>query len=165
MNWDNQQNNPNSIWDGFENVETSSDRNGYLPAGINGIATMVSLKTITSKMSGQPVFVAEVEIDGSRFDWIAKLPRVAGNPTMAEQMYLRNVKSLVCALNPSADPRSFGPQLMGHLTGPEQPATGLQVRVRTEEVKMKNGSPFTKVYWSPAPAQAPAPQAPEEIPF
>lgn len=161
MNWDNQnqnqwgqaQNNDwgqaqtqASPWDGFEQIETRPARNEWVPAGLNTVAKVVSLKTVKSQKNiGQMVFVATISIENEggevHYDWVAKLN---------ERAYLSNVKSLVCALNPDAPPSSFGSAAMDHICGPEQPCAGMKVRIRTEEITTSRGNPFTKVYWSPA---------------
>ena len=66
---------------------------------------------------------------------------------MNEDVYLRNIKALICALNPEADPSSFGREVMEHLTGPEQPCRGLKVRLKTEMIQTQRGNNFTKVSW------------------
>jgi hypothetical protein len=134
-----------SIWDNFENVDSPAQRNGYVPAGINSAVKIIELKVIQSvKNNNRPVFVATVEImdeTRARYDWVAKAD---------ERPYLQNIKALVCAINPEGDPRSFGRELMDALTGPEQPAAGKTVHLRSEEIMTRNGNPFTKCHWSPA---------------
>lgn len=134
-----------SIWDNFEDVESPAQRNGYVPAGIDSAVKIIELKVIQSvKNNNRPIFVATVEtLDEARarYDWVAKAD---------ERPYLQNIKALVCAINPEGDPRSFGRELMDALTGPEQPAAGKTVHLRSEEIITRNGNPFTKCYWSPA---------------
>ena len=133
------------IWAGFEGVETRPVRNPFLPAGIDSIASIRELKVVSSQKNvGQRVFVAvlEIEEDGERrvFDWVAK---------MSERPYLSAIKSLMCSINPEADPSHFGSAVMNHVTSPEQPLKGERVRVRTETILTTKGNEFTKVYWSP----------------
>ena len=133
-----------SPWDNFETVETRTARNDYLPAGLNTVATIKELKTVSSQKNlGQLVFVAvlEVEHDGHRrcYDWVAK---------MSERPYLTAIKMLMCALNPEADPSSIGRETMEYTCGAEQPCKGLEVRVRTEEITTTRGNLFTKVHWT-----------------
>lgn len=134
-----------SPWDGFDVVETRTARNEYLPAGLNTVATVKELKTVMSQKNiGQQVFVAVLEVedeDGRRraYDWVAK---------MSERAYLTAIKSLMCALNPEAEPSSIGRETMEYTCGPEQPCKGLQVWVRTEEITTTRGNQFTKVHWS-----------------
>ena len=134
-----------SPWDGFDAVETRTARNEYLPAGLNTAATIKELKTVMSQKNlGQQVFVAVLEIEGENgqrraYDWVAK---------MSERPYLTAIKSLMCALNPEADPSSIGRETMEFTCGPDQPCKGLEVRVRTEEITTSRGNQFTKVYWS-----------------
>lgn len=134
-----------SPWEGFDVVETRPIRNGYLPAGLDTIATVKELKTVMSQKNiGQQVFVAVLEVEdenGMRrgYDWVAK---------MSERPYLTAIKSLMCALNPDADPSSIGRETMEYTCGPEQPCKGLNVRVRTEEITTSRGNLFTKVNWS-----------------
>ena len=134
------------IWGGFKDIPARPARNAFLPAGLNTIATIEELKVVSSQKNvGQKVFVAvlSVEQDGERFsyDWVAK---------MTERPYLQAIKSLMCSLNPEADPSYFGSDVMNHVTGPEQPLKGERVRVRTELILTTRGSEFTKVHWSPA---------------
>ena len=134
-----------SIWDNFEDIESPAQRNGYVPAGIDSAVKIIELKVIQSvKNNNRPVFVATVETldeNRARYDWVAKAD---------ERPYLQNIKALVCAINPEGDPRSFGRELMDALTGPDQPATGKTVHLRSEEIITRNGNPFTKCHWSPA---------------
>ena len=136
-----------SPWDGFDAVETRTARNEYLPAGLNTVATVKELKTVMSQKNlGQQVFVAVLEIEdaeGQRraYDWVAK---------MSERAYLTAIKSLMCALNPEADPSSIGRETMEYTCGPEQPCKGLAVWVRTEEITTTRGNQFTKVHWNAA---------------
>tara|TARA_Y100000114_G_scaffold62943_1_gene57688 strand:- start:1783 stop:2298 length:516 start_codon:yes stop_codon:yes gene_type:complete len=170
MNWDNdknqswnqtswnqnqgeapRQNQGASIWDNFETIETSPQRNAYVPANIDSNVKIVELKTIYSiKNNNRPVFVATIELQNSktdetqvtqRFDWVAKAD---------ERPYLQNIKALICAINPEGDPRSFGRDLMEAITGPEQPAFGKVVHLRSEQILTRNGNEFTKCHWSPA---------------
>ena len=133
-------------WANFESVEARAVRNPFLPAGIDAAATITELKVVNSQKNfGQKVFVAvlEVELEGERraFDWVAK---------MSERPYLTAIKSLMCSINPEADPSDFGSQVMTHVTGPDQPLKGARVHVRTEMILTTKGNEFTKVYWSPA---------------
>jgi len=132
-----------SVWDNFETIDTTPARNGYLPPNLDTHVTIVELKTIQSvKNNNRPVFIATIETEeGSRYDWVAKAD---------ERPYLQNIKALVCALNPEGDPRSFGRALMEALTGPDQPAAGKRVHVRTETIQTRNGHEFTKCHWSPS---------------
>ena len=166
MNWDNNKNTWNqasdaawnqgqnqgaSIWDNFETVETSPQRNGYVPPNLDCNVKIIELKTIHSiKNNNRPVFVATIETQGSspdegqitqRFDWVAKAD---------ERPYLQNIKALVCAMNPEGDPRSFGRELMEAITGPDQPARGKIIHLRSEQILTRNGNEFTKCHWSPA---------------
>ena len=94
-----------SPWGGFEEVEARAPRKAYLPAGLDSTATVKELKVVQSQKNlGQSVFVAALEFEnheGERrtYDWVARLN---------ERAYLAAIKSLVCSLNPEADPRSFG---------------------------------------------------------
>jgi hypothetical protein len=135
-------NNP-SPWDNFETVESSRDKNAYVPADLDESVKVIELKTIQSvKNNNRPVFIATVETAaGIRYDWVAKAD---------ERPYLQNIKALVMALNPEGDPRTFGRALMEALTGPEQPAAGMRVHLRSEPIVTRGGNDFTKVYWSPA---------------
>lgn len=134
-----------SPWDNFDTVEARTARNEYLPPNLNTVATVRELKTVASQKNiGQQVFVAVLEIEdnnGQRrtFDWVAK---------MSERPYLTAIKSLMCALNPEADPSSIGRETMEYTCGPDQPCKGFEVRVRTEEITTTRGNLFTKVYWS-----------------
>ena len=135
-----------SPWDGFEAIEAKKSRNDFLPPDLNTVATVKELKVVDSQKNiGQQVFIAVLEVEteeGKRFyDWVAK---------MSERVYLQNIKSLVCALNPESDPNSFGREIMEHLTGPEQPCKNFQVRLKTEQILTKKGNEFTKVSWFPA---------------
>lgn len=158
MSWENQNNNNNndgwsqvqaSPWDNFENVEAKTARNSYIPAGLEGTMRVVELKTVYSrKNNNRPVFVASLAVEdcadeekGIVFDWVAKAD---------ENAYLMSIKSLICALNPEADPRSFNKELMEALTGEQQPAKGILIRVRTESIKTQRGNDFTKVHWFPS---------------
>ena len=140
-------NNKQSGWDSFEQIEPKRAKNDYLPAGIDGTVKICEMKVIQSiKNNNRPMFIASIEIidgeeAGRRYDWVAKAD---------ERAYLQNIKSLVCALNPQGDPRTFGAELMDKLCGPEQPAAGLHVRCRTEQIKTQKGHDFTKVTWTPA---------------
>jgi hypothetical protein len=138
-----------SPWDNFESIEPASARNGYIPAGLEGVLEVIDLKVVSSKKNNnRPVFIASfkavavpgVEV-GVCWDWVAKAD---------ERPYLINIKALICALNPEGDPRSFGREVMDALTGPEQPARGLSVRFRSESIETKRGSSFTKIHWFPA---------------
>ena len=144
------QNQGASIWDNFETVETSPQRNGYVPPNLDCNVKIIELKTIHSiKNNNRPVFVATIETQGSpdegqitqRFDWVAKAD---------ERPYLQNIKALVCAMNPQGDPRSFGRDLMEAITGPDQPARGKIIHLRSEQIMTRNGNEFTKCHWSPA---------------
>jgi len=130
-----------SVWDNFETVDTSPQRNGFVPPNLDAHVTIVELKTIQSvKNNNRPIFVATIETEGgARYDWVAKAD---------ERPYLQNIKALVVALNPEGDPRSFGRALMEALTGPEQPAAGKRVHVRSETILTRNGNEFTKCHWS-----------------
>jgi len=134
-----------SIWDNFEDIESPAQRNGYVPAGINSAVKILELKVIQSvKNNNRPIFIATVEImdeTRARYDWVAKVD---------ERPYLQNIKALVCAINPEGDPRSFSRELMDAQTGPEQPASGKCVHLRSEQITTRNGNPFTKCHWSPA---------------
>jgi len=132
-----------SVWDNFETVDTTPNRNGYLPPNLDTHVTIIELKVIQSvKNNNRPVFVATIETEeGARYDWVAKAD---------ERPYLQNIKALVCAINPQGDPRSFGRALMEALTGPDQQAAGKRVHVRTETILTRNGNEFTKCHWSPA---------------
>ena len=138
-----------SVWDSFETIEPKRAKNDYLPAGVDGVFKIIEMKVIQSvKNNNRPMFIASIELidgvggeSGQRWDWVAKAD---------ERAYLQNIKSLVCALNPQADPRTFGRELMDKLCGPEQPAAGLTVRCRTEAIQTQKGHDFTKVHWSPA---------------
>jgi hypothetical protein len=154
MSWENQNNDgwtqaPPSPWDNFENVEAKQARNSYIPAGLEGTVRIVELKTVYSKKNNnRPVFVASLAVEecadheqGIVYDWVAKAD---------ENAYLMSIKSLICALNPEADPRSFNRELMETLTGAEQPAKGILIRVRTESIKTQRGNDFTKVHWFPS---------------
>ena len=139
--------NKSSVWDSFEEIEPKRAKNDYLPAGIDSTVKITEMKVIQSvKNNNRPMFIASIELldgelIGRRYDWVAKAD---------ERAYLQNIKSLVCALNPQGDPRSFGAELMDQLCGPEQPAAGLQVRCRTEQIQTSKGHDFTKVTWTPA---------------
>ncbi len=140
-----------SIWENFSDVETSPQRNGYVPPNIDSNVRVIELKVVYSvKNNNRPVFIATIETielshEGSqgsqRFDWVAKAD---------ERPYLQNIKALVCAMNPEGDPRSFGREVMEALTGPDQPAKGKIIHLRSEQITTKNGNDFTKCYWSPA---------------
>lgn len=139
-----------SVWAGFDGVEPPPPRAPYIPAGFTGLLGVKELKVVKSvKNRNRPVFVASFEViegavngevsrAGSQFDWVAKAD---------ELPYLQNIKALVVALNPDADPRSFGAEVMDALTGPEQPAKGLKVSARAEEILTRAGNTFTKVHW------------------
>jgi len=139
-----------SVWAGFDQIESAPSRAPYIPAGFSGVLGVKELKVIKSvKNRNRPVFVASFEVidgaingeavrAGSQFDWVAKAD---------ELPYLQNIKALVVALNPDADPRSFGAEIMEALTGPDQPAKGLQVSARAEEILTRAGNSFTKVHW------------------
>lgn len=134
-------NNP-SPWDNFESVESTREKNAYVPADLDEQVKVIQLKTIQSvKNNNRPVFVATIETgDGTRYDWVAKAD---------ERPYRQNIKALVMALNPEGDPRTFGRALMEALTGPDQPAAGMFVHIRSEPIVTRGGHDFTKVYWSP----------------
>lgn len=137
-----------SVWDSFEEIEPKRAKNDYLPAGVDGVVKIIEMKVIQSvKNNNRPMFIASIELvegiggqAGQRWDWVAKAD---------ERAYLQNIKSLICSLNPEGDPRSFGRELMEKLCGPEQPAAGLTVRCRTEQIQTSKGFDFTKVHWSP----------------
>jgi len=141
-----------SVWAGFESIETAPARAPFIPAGLDGVLSVLELKVIQSvKNRNRPVFVAQFEVvsgslngeplrEGARFDWVAKVD---------ELPYLQNIKALVSALNPAADPRSFGAEVMEALTGPAQEAKGLRVAVRSEQITTRAGNDFTKVHWLP----------------
>lgn len=134
-----------SIWGNFEEVSVAPQRNAYIPSGLDCDAEIIELKVIQSvKNNNRPVFVATlqtVEENPARYDWVAKAD---------EQAYQRNIKALVIALNPSADPRSIGGALMDELTGPSQPAQGKKVHLRSETIQTRSGHDFTKVHWARA---------------
>lgn len=146
MNWGTPNTTNSNPWDGFDQIETRPARNAYLPSGLNCEAKIIELKTVKSqKNMGQLVFVAVVEIenfDGQRehYDWVAK---------MGERAYLVAIKSLMCAINPEADPSQIGSDVMQAACGPDQPCSGAVVRVRTETIQTRAGNDFTKVYWAP----------------
>lgn len=135
-----------SIWAGFETLQVSPSRAPYIPAGFSGVLVVDELKVISSaKNRGRPVFVAsfieasgEGEGEGARYDWVAKAD---------EESYMRAIKSLMCALNPAADPATFTAQVMERATSQEQPLRGRSVSVRAEEIITKSGNPFTKVHF------------------
>lgn len=154
MSWENNNNDgwtqaQPSPWDNFENVEAKQARNSYIPAGLEGTMRVVELKTVYSrKNNNRPIFVASLAVEecageekGIVYDWVAKAD---------ENAYLMSIKSLICALNPEADPRSFNKELMETLTGAEQPAKGILIRVRTQSIKTQRGNDFTKVHWFPS---------------
>jgi len=133
-----------SIWAGFESLEVAPSRAPYIPAGFAGVLEVSSLKVVRSqKNRGRPVFVAAFEaVDeahaGERYDWVAKAD---------EESYLRAIKALMCALNPSADPRTFSAEVMDRATSEEQPLRGRRVSARAEEIITRAGNPFTKVHF------------------
>lgn len=133
-----------SIWAGFETLQVSPSRAPYIPAGFSGVLVVDELKVISSaKNRGRPVFVASFieasgEGEGARYDWVAKAD---------EESYMRAIKSLMCALNPAADPATFTAQVMERATSQEQPLRGRSVSVRAEEIITKSGNPFTKVHF------------------
>ena len=146
MSWDNT---PNKIspWDNFEEVDPKQARNNYIPAGVQGIVKVVELKVIYSKKNNnRPIFVASLAVEdcgedhekGLVWDWVAKAD---------EKPYQMNIKSLVCAINPDSDPRSFGREVMDTLTGADNPAKGATLRIRTESIKTSRGNDFTKVHF------------------
>ena len=140
---------PPSPWENFDQVEAQAPRNGYLPPGLDGVMEIVQLKTVSSvKNNNRPIFVASLRfisgvgaLEGQQFDWVAKADETA---------YLQNIKTLISSIKPEGDPRSIGKEVMEAMCGPEQPATGRQVRVRSEQILTQRGNEFTKVYWSPA---------------
>ena len=142
-------NNLNNIWNDFEEVEERPARNKFIPAGLDGVVKINELKTVASiKNAGRPIFIASIEFvegqgaePGERFDWVAKAD---------EQSYRMTIKSLIRSLNPEGDPATINKDLMIMLTGPDQPAKGERVRVRTEAILTSRGNDFTKVYWAPA---------------
>ena len=149
MTWNNDNTNNNwnsapSPWEGFEQVEARKSRNDFLPPDLDTVATIEELKVVQSqKNMGQQVFIAVLKTENEEgivkhYDWVAK---------MTERVYLQNIKALVLALNPEADPNSFGREVMEHLTGPDQPCKWLNVRLRTEQIVTKKGNEFTKVSW------------------
>ena len=143
-----------SVWNNFEDVEATTAKNDYVPAELQGHVQVVQMKTILSKKNNQrPIFICsfsttadctvngeQVEV-GTVYDWLAKAD---------EDSYRRNIKRLVLALNPEADPRSFGKELMLAITGPEQPARGALFRIRTEQILTQKGHEFTKCHFFPA---------------
>lgn len=154
-NWNNQNSTWNapqpqvSPWDNFADVDPKQARNDYIPADVEGIVKVAELKTIVSrKNNNRPIFVASFAVDncgenyekGIVWDWVAKAD---------ELPYQMSIKSLVCAINPDADPRSFDGAVMEALTGAEQPAKGVLIRIRTESIKTKRGNDFTKVHFFP----------------
>lgn len=134
-----------SIWDNFEEIDTTPQRNGYIPPGLDCDAEIIELKVIQSvKNNNRPVFIATIQVcdeTNARYDWVAKAD---------ERPYLQNIKALVCALNPNGDPRSFGRAVMEEITGPDQAAAGKRVHLRSEQIQTKKGGDFTKCHWSPA---------------
>jgi len=134
-----------SIWDNFEEIDTSPQRNGYVPAGLDCDVEVIELKVIQSiKNNNRPIFIATIqtlEATPARYDWVAKAD---------ERPYLQNIKAFVCGLNPQGDPRSFGREIMEELTGPSQPARGKRVHLRSEQILTRSGNEFTKCHWSAA---------------
>lgn len=137
-----------SPWDNFETVDPKQSRNDYIPAGIEGTVKIAELKVIYSKKNNnRPIFVASFAVEncadyekGICWDWVAKADEVP---------YQMSIKSLVCAINPDVDPRSFNKEVMDALTSAEQPAKGVLIRIRTESIVTKRGNDFTKVHFFP----------------
>ena len=150
MSWTNQE---NSIWDDFEEVQATPAKNDYVPAELVGHCTVVQMKTIISQRDRTPIFICSFATTedctlngeplekGTVYDWVAKAE---------QETYKKNIKRLVMALNPEADPRSFNKDLMVALTGPKQPAKGAIFRIRTEQIKTTKGLDFTKCHYYPA---------------
>jgi hypothetical protein len=138
-----QQTQGGSIWDNFEEIDTTPQRNGYIPPNLDCDVEIVEMKVIQSiKNNNRPIFIATVqtlEEAPARYDWVAKAD---------ERPYLQNIKALICGLNPNGDPRSFGRAVMEELTGPTQPARGKRVHLRSEQIMTRSGNEFTKCHWS-----------------